>query len=81
MLNTIAVAVAQEKAAKIELIEIDFEWRRCYSVEDVLQIWTGKSLSTVLYEESYATSTLIIQKLLLITHFASACIAWLHQNA
>jgi len=81
MLNTTTVVIVQEKAAKIELIEIDFEWRRCLSFEDINQVVTGTSISTDLYEESYATSTLIIQKLLLITHFASACIAWLHQNA
>ena len=80
MLHKTTVVIAQERAAKVELIEIDFEWRRRCSFEDVILIWTGKSLSTDLYEESYAISTRITQKLLIIALYASAWIAWLHQN-
>ena len=80
MLNKAAVAIEERRAGVMERSEIDFEWRRRCSFEDVILIWTGKSLSSVLYEESYATSTLMIQKLLLITLYASAWIAWLHQN-
>jgi len=80
MLHKTTVVIAQERAAKVELIEIDFEWRRCLSFKDINQVVTGKSLCTDLYEESYAISTRIIQKLLIIALYASAWIAWLHQN-
>ena len=80
MLHKSTVVIAQERAAKVELIEIDFEWRRCLSFKDINQVVTGKSLCTDLYEESYAISTRIIQKLLIIALYASAWIAWLHQN-
>jgi hypothetical protein len=80
MLNKAAVAIEERRAGVMERSEIDFEWRRRCSFEDVILIWTGKSLSTARYEESYATSTHVMLWMLFITLYASAWIAWLHQN-